>query len=268
MLRDEKIAGVAFKQYIDGLGMKSVNIKEQTPHNTGEELRLSVAPHAPYSSSRQLIKKIFKLNNCLGRKTSIHWQESKDDTLFCRSHTGIMDKLLRNIWPDIREKYKNIMDEKEFVKRYFNENTIIVHAVESNPEIFSEQFNHGVNVVLCPRSNNFISGKYPKVDELYSMGVQFALGTDSLASVADLDIRKEATCIREITKYIQPEFLLKSLTLYGARTLGIDNRFGTLEPGRSAKINHLSFKGDHKEDRIERFLVDNLEQLPIKIIEC
>jgi cytosine/adenosine deaminase-related metal-dependent hydrolase len=248
--------------------VKSVNIKEQTPHNTGEELRLSVAPHAPYSSSRQLIKKIFKLNNCLGRKTSIHWQESKDDTLFCRSHTGIMDKLLRNIWPDIREKYKNIMDEKEFVKRYFNENTIIVHAVESNPEIFSEQFNHGVNVVLCPRSNNFISGKYPKVDELYSMGVQFALGTDSLASVADLDIRKEATCIREITKYIQPEFLLKSLTLYGARTLGIDNRFGTLEPGRSAKINHLSFKGDHKEDRIERFLVDNLEQLPIKIIEC
>jgi len=55
----------------------------------------------------------------------------------------------------------------------------------------------GASVVLCPRSNLYIEGKLPPLLAVRSAGLAPALGTDSLASNASLDVLAEARALHD-----------------------------------------------------------------------
>jgi cytosine/adenosine deaminase-related metal-dependent hydrolase len=49
----------------------------------------------------------------------------------------------------------------------------------------------GATLVTCPRSNQWVGVGYPPVERFYKSGVSVAVGTDSLASVGDLNLFSE-----------------------------------------------------------------------------
>ena len=75
---------------------------------------------------------------------------------------------------------------------------LLVHAVQVNPEDIRLIRESGCAVVHCPRSNHLLSsGRMPL--ELYlAENISVYLGTDSLASSPDLDIREEALFAQKI----------------------------------------------------------------------
>ena len=72
-------------------------------------------------------------------------------------------------------------------------------------------------------------------------GVAVGLGSDSVASNNRVDILEEARfaalqqrSLRREAALLSPEDLLGLATLDGARALGLDDKVGTLEPGKDA----------------------------------
>ena len=79
--------------------------------------------------------------------------------------------------------------------------------------------------------------------ELHQRGINLALGTDGAASNNDLDMLGEMRSAALLAKGVaaDPTALpasatLRMATINGARALGIDDKVGSLEPGKHADI--------------------------------
>jgi cytosine/adenosine deaminase-related metal-dependent hydrolase len=66
--------------------------------------------------------------------------------------------------------------------------------------------------------------------------LRVAVGTDSLASVADLNLFSELAAVRQLAPGIAAARILESATRIGAEVLGFGDEFGTIEPGKRADL--------------------------------
>jgi cytosine/adenosine deaminase-related metal-dependent hydrolase len=107
--------------------------------------------------------------------------------------------------------------------------TLSVHLTDARPEEMALLVARQARVVLCPRSNLFIELKLPPLLALRAAGVEAALGTDSLASNASLDVLAEAVALRDRFPTVSADELVQMTTWNGARVLG------RLDLGRIAK---------------------------------
>jgi 5-methylthioadenosine/S-adenosylhomocysteine deaminase len=94
----------------------------------------------------------------------------------------------------------------------------------------------GCTLVTCPRSNGYTGAGAPPIAEFYRSGVRVAIGTDSLASCADLNMFAELATMRALAPHVSPAALVESATIQGARALGFDADYGTIEPGKRADL--------------------------------
>ena len=76
-----------------------------------------------------------------------------------------------------------------------------------------------------PRSNRYVGVGSPPLEVFYAMDVEVAFGTDSLASVEDLNMFAELAEARRIAPKVSARALLRSATLAGATALGFGDHF-------------------------------------------
>ena len=93
-------------------------------------------------------------------------------------------------------------------------------ASSSSDESLSRVAALGATLVTCPRSNQWVGVGVPPIARFYAAGVPVAVGTDSLASVADLNLFSELKTMRWLAPEVPARTLLESATLVGARALG------------------------------------------------
>ena len=79
-----------------------------------------------------------------------------------------------------------------------NRDLIAVHGVQFTDADLSRLAAAGATLVTCPRSNRWTGAGTPPVDRFYASGVRVAVGTDSLASVDDLNLFAELAEIRRL----------------------------------------------------------------------
>jgi 5-methylthioadenosine/S-adenosylhomocysteine deaminase len=70
------------------------------------------------------------------------------------------------------------------------------------------------------------------------------VGTDSLASVADLNLFSELATMRWLAPDIPARQLLESATLNGARALGLGDDLGSIEVGKRSDLIAVDIAGD------------------------
>jgi cytosine/adenosine deaminase-related metal-dependent hydrolase len=90
--------------------------------------------------------------------------------------------------------------------------------------------------VTCPRSNRFLSNRLAPVRRLLAAGVPVGVGTDSSASNRDLDLFEELRHLQAAYPSLSSTALIEMATSMGAISLGLENRFGMLEPGMQADL--------------------------------
>ena len=66
--------------------------------------------------------------------------------------------------------------------------------------------------------------------------MRLAVGTDSLASVPDLNLFSELALMRRLAPSAPARRLLACATLHGAEALGFDEELGAVAPGRRADL--------------------------------
>jgi cytosine/adenosine deaminase-related metal-dependent hydrolase len=99
----------------------------------------------------------------------------------------------------------------------------------------------GAVVVHCPASHAWFEREPFPWRTYLAGGVPLALGTDSLASNDELDLRREMRFARESAPWLAPAQVFDMATANGARALGAVDRIGTLAPG--AHADWIAYEG-------------------------
>ena len=232
-------------------------------------VRFSLAPHAPYSTSPELFRAIraaVDASPC--GIMSVHLGESPEETELLTTGGGPWRSMLEfiGVWRDDWQAPGcgpvEYLDGLAVIDR----NTLVVHGVQFDDSALARLAAIGATLVTCPRSNQWVGVGVPPIERFYRSGVAVAVGTDSLASVEDLNLFSELKTMRWIAPGMPATKLLESATLTGARALGLGDQLGSLTPGKRAEILVISLPGP--VDDIEEHLVAGIEPSRIQHLGC
>jgi 5-methylthioadenosine/S-adenosylhomocysteine deaminase len=95
--------------------------------------------------------------------------------------------------------------------------------------------------------------------------VRVAVGTDSLASVDDLNLFAELAEIRRLAPSVPASRLLDSATRAGAEALGFASELGAIEPGKRAQL--LAVRLPDQAIDVEEYLVNGIEPADIRWLD-
>jgi cytosine/adenosine deaminase-related metal-dependent hydrolase len=229
-------------------------------------LRASVVPHAPYSVSPSLFRAIARAAG--DRPMSIHLGESPDEMQFLQDGTGAWRELLGRLgaWNDRWQPPG--CGPVEYLDRLglVNRRLLAVHATQLQDGELARLAAAGATVVACPRSNRWTGAGTPPIDRFYASGVHVAIGTDSLASVEDLNLFSELAEVRRLGPGIPAARLLESATIRGAAALGFTSDYGSIEPGKRAGL--IAVRVPRAVEDVEEYLVSGLQPDVIQWLEA
>ncbi len=258
------IRGVIFLEVIglkkrDAEGITATLRNEITQIEKSELITPAISPHAAYSVSEDLFRKISEISRAEKFPLSIHVAESTDEVKLIKSNRG---------------KFKKIFYPLLGLKRYapggkgrtplqylyelgvIDENTSAVHCVhlhEDDIKILSES---RTSVIHCPRSNYYLNvGKAP-LKKLHDAKINLCLATDGLVSNSSLSLWDEARFLKDENPWLDSESILRMMTLNPARALKMERRIGSLTPGKLADFIAVDIRG-YNGGHIHDFLISN-----------
>jgi cytosine/adenosine deaminase-related metal-dependent hydrolase len=220
------------------------------------DVRVSLAPHAPFSVSRELFGAIRDAVAARpGAPTSVHAAESPEEVQLLRTGGGPWrDRLIAlGAWREDWEAPGCGPGDYLADLGIVGPRTLVVHGVQFTDAELERLAASGATLVTCPRSNAWVGVGAPPVSRFLASGVRLALGTDSLASVPDLNLFAELAELRRLAPEAPARQLLLAATEGGAEALGLGAEFGSMAPGRRAALVAVSMAG-HVPDPEEALL--------------
>lgn len=182
-------------------------------------------PHAPYTVSDAPMERIAQLAESMDMRVQIHLHETEFEVFEAVKNTGLR--------PVERVHRLGLLTSR----------TQCVHMTQVSDTDLSLLQQTGAHVVHCPESNlKLVSGLCP-VDRLLKAGVNVCIGTDGAASNNDLDLLGEVRTAALLAKSVAGDAAalnafqaLEMATINGARAMGLDEKLGSLEPGKWADV--------------------------------
>jgi cytosine/adenosine deaminase-related metal-dependent hydrolase len=270
-MKDAGLKGVVFHELLgfkerDGALIEAS--RDQRASAARHGIRISMAPHAPYSTSIELFKAI---RQAVSRSDcpimSVHLGESPEEVELLEKGSGPWRGMLETIgvWRD--DWTVPTCGPVQFLERHgvIDAKTLVVHGVQFDDEALGRLKTLGATLVTCPRSNQWVGVGYPPIQRFYDSGVPIAIGTDSLASVEDLNLFSEMKTMRWLAPSVPARKILESATIIGARALGLDRELGTLTPGKSAEM--IAVELPDAEVDVEEYLLSGITASQIEWVE-
>ncbi|MEW6120537.1 MAG: TRZ/ATZ family hydrolase [Pseudomonadota bacterium] len=195
-------------------------------------LSFAFAPHAPYTISDASFGRINTLAEQLGVPIHIHIHETLDEIAGSLKQYGVRPL------------------ERLAQLGLLGPNFIGVHAVHLTETEIDSLATHGCHVAHCPASNLKLGSGIAPVAALIEAGVNLGFGTDGAASNNRLDLFAEMRLAALLAKgasgdasVLPAAVALKAATLDAARALNLDDRIGSIVPGKRADLIAVSLSG-------------------------
>lgn len=200
--------------------------------------KMSVTAHAPYSTHPALLKKIKTRCSNYGQLFSIHTAESKDESEFLLSGSGpFVDFLQEREALDSGFQVPGCSTVEYFDQLgLLDAKTLCVHCVQVADADIEKLAGSAAAVCLCPGSNRTLGVGFAPVRRMIAAGIRLCLGTDSPASNPQCSMWQEMRILNEDHPGLAPDAILAMATIGGAVALGIEERLGSLETGKDAKM--------------------------------
>ena len=185
--------------------------------------KVMVAPHSPYSCSRELLEASLNLAKEENIPLHIHVAETQEESGIILKRYGkrplaFLDKL-----------------------GYLDHQTVFAHGVELNEVEITRLADSQVAIAHNPISNLKLASGIAPIIQLQKAGVPVGIATDSVASNNNLDMFEEGRTAALLQKMksgdasqFPIETALKALTIEGAKVLGMEDEIGSLEVGKQA----------------------------------
>lgn len=215
---------------------KGMDFYEQYKNNPF--ITTTLAPHAPYTVSDKSFMRVKEISENLKLKINLHLHETQDEINDSIKQFG-------------KRPIKRLHDLE-----FLSEDVLAIHSANLNEEDLELLALSKPSIIHCPESNMKLASGTCPVEKLRDLGINVALGTDSVASNNDLDMLSEMKSAALIAKIstMNPESLkaidaIQLATINGARAIGKEKTIGSLAIGKSADFIAIR--------------ADDIEMLPI-----
>jgi cytosine/adenosine deaminase-related metal-dependent hydrolase len=244
LLKASGLRAVVFREIInmgpDGNGRKSTTFKFPTPYERHSGLLTKgLSPHSPYTVSEAVLRSIKRVSLERNIRLAMHIAESKDEIKLMQRNQSGLEKLYEFAGWDLDWAPRGAT-AFEYLRRigFLPSGLLAVHAVQVTDEDIALIKKSKISVAHCPRSNEKIRVGTMPLKKFLDAGIHVGLGTDSLASVPNLNMWDEMRYAHKIHKKdgVTAEDIFKLATIGGAKALGLDKEIGTLEPGKKADL--------------------------------
>jgi aminodeoxyfutalosine deaminase len=187
------------------------------------DLAYCPSPHTLYTTHAAVVRRLARDARERGSRLSLHLAEHAAERRFLEHGDGPIPgwyesrlKLRRDLleWPG--KSPVALADDLGALGPH----AIGVHLTDARPDELEIVARRGAPVVFCPRSNLYIETRLPPLLSARTAGILPALGTDSLASNASLDVLAEARALADRFPTVPARDLLRMATWEGARALG------------------------------------------------
>ncbi len=195
----------------------------------------AVAPHSPYTCSRQTLKSSHDLALKYGAPMLIHLSETEKENQDMQlkekmSPTAYLDSL-----------------------GLLGPRTLAAHCVWSSADDIARLKRNHTGVAHNPSSNMKLSSGAAPVVEMLAAEIAVGLGTDGVAgSNNDVDLFEEIDLAAKLAKLVtrDPRSLpaqtaIEMATIGGARAMGMEREIGSLEAGKRADLITLRLDAAH-----------------------
>lgn len=214
-------------------------------------VQVGVSPHAPYTVSDALYRATVEIAREGSLPLAVHIAESAaEDDLVVRG-SGDFAPGLRARGIETPQRGDSPFRLLEMLG-VLDARPLLIHSVRLDEACMELVAESGCAVAHCPVANAKLGHGIAPIQELLSRGVTVGIGTDSVGSNNRLDLLEEARVASLLQRAAgkEPDLLpaaqlLRLCTLDGARALGLDDRIGSLEPGKDADLCAVSLAGIH-----------------------
>lgn len=221
-------------------------------------ITITVAPHTPYTVCPSLWKCAKTWADGQDLPVLVHISESEQECEWIRTGNAELDAFLANMSPNAtnyswRGKGLSPVEHLDSLG-LLSRNTLAAHAVHLSDKDIELLKNAQVSIAHCPRSNSRLRNGIARLLNMVESGLHVGLGTDSSASVDDLNVLNEARFAWNLHRAVNPQFsltakdALEALTSVAAHAVGLSDKVGTLKPGKEADIAVFAIDGSYRQD--------------------
>ena len=194
--------------------------------------KVMVAPHSPYSCSRELLEASLNLAKKEDIPLHIHVAETKEESGIILKRYG--------------KRPIAFLDELG----YLDHQAVFAHGVELNEAEIARLADSQVAIAHNPISNLKLASGIAPIIQLQKAGIPVGIATDSVASNNNLDMFEEGRTAALLQKMksgdasqFPIETALKALTIEGAKVLRMEDEIGSLEVGKQADFLVIQSQG-------------------------
>lgn len=220
------------------------------PFNASTVQRIGLSPHAPYSTSPELLQLSAETARKKKWRLTTHVAESGQEFEMFMDASGKMFDWLKRSERDNSDCGLGSPIQHLARNKMLGENLLAVHVnllARGDAELLQK---NGVHVVHCPRSHNYFQHPPFLRERLANAGVNLCLGTDSLSTTRksgkrklELNMFDEMRALAANDRNILPQEVLKMATINGACALGLAGKIGELSENTFADLIAIPFSG-------------------------
>lgn len=193
-----------------------------------------LSPHSVYTSGPKLLAAVHQTARDLRLPFAIHLAESAAEMQLLTNGSGPLADTARRL-------ADGFVPPRTSAVAYLDRLGVLagstaIHLGHALPVDIPRLASTVRGVVTCPRSNQYLSNRLPRVGRMLQAGIPVGIGTDSSASNDDLDLFEEVRVLKTGDPSISSRRLIEMVTSMGAVALGVEHRYGTLEPGMQADL--------------------------------
>lgn len=221
-----------------------------------DRVAVGIAPHAPYSCHPELFRKVADYAQD-GTPVSMHLAGSKEEYQFVKYGSSMLAVDYRRaageeppLWlPTGVSPVRYVLQWGLFDVP----NVLAVHVTQVDDSDIDVLASHDVNIAYCPRCNAKLGMGIAPLYKFIQADLTVGIGTDSPASNNVMDMFDEMRIGLLLQRamlgeehWLGARRFVKMATLDGARALGIDDKVGSLEPGKQADIIAVDLSHSHQ----------------------
>jgi cytosine/adenosine deaminase-related metal-dependent hydrolase len=203
-----------------------------------------ISPHAPYTVSDELFREAGFRARARRFPVSSLWAETREEMEWMERDEGPLRAVLG---PSPRARGLDVIAAAGLL----GPRTALIHGNHAESRDRRRIAASDATLVHCPGTHAFFGRARFDVDRWTRAGVRIALGTDSLASNEDLDLRREMALLRLAHRKLDPLRVWDMVTRDAARALCFEGRAGVLQSGAWADFCAHAISGARGSEVLE-----------------
>ncbi len=218
-------------------------------------LSFSFAGHALHTTAPETLRGVQAAAAKQESACTFHLAESAAETEFLTTGSGSWADLLGSRGIDFTDW--DLRSERPVARAerlgLLGPDTLAVHVLDVVQTEVNVLARSGASICVCPRSNLALHSQLPLIEAFLKVGINVALGTDSLASSPSLSLFDEMAFVADNYPGLRPEIILATASRNGAKALGRWD-LGSIKAGQRARLIFVGLEADSAEEAAQQLV--------------